>query len=84
MANKTLTYLEKGECNSPLQFGTFRNKKHRETLRLNAAYTASKPPRGEDAKHRVSTSTYFPATPSPFRLMLSAQFHPKSPFRIDF
>jgi hypothetical protein len=58
--------------------------KRRETLRLNAAYTALKTYRGEDAKHRVSTSIYFLATLSLFRLILSAQFHPRSLYQTDF
>ena len=59
--------------------------KLRETLRMKTLRTPrQKSPGGEDAKHRVSTSIYSPATPSLFRLMLSAQFHPKSPSQIDF
>ena len=63
--------------------------KLRETLRMNAAYTASKTPnaRFPSRTHArlppFETSTYSPATPSPFRPMLSAQFHPKSLFQID-
>ena len=56
--------------------------KHCETLRLNSAYTASKttartPP-------LETPITYFPAIPSPFRLMLFAPFHLIPLYQTDF